>query len=45
MTPFREYLQRGVLPNDHSEARKVRIKAPSYALINGELYKKRFTTP
>ncbi|XP_023748530.1 uncharacterized protein LOC111896779 [Lactuca sativa] len=45
MTPFREYLQRGVLPDDHSEARKIRIKAPSYALINGELYRKGFTAP
>nr|KAJ0222828.1 hypothetical protein LSAT_V11C200097150 [Lactuca sativa] len=45
MTPFMEYLQRGVLPDDHSEARKIHIKAPSYALINGELYRKGFTAP
>ncbi|XP_052627003.1 uncharacterized protein LOC128133558 [Lactuca sativa] len=45
MTPFREYLQRGVLPDDHDEARKIRIKAPSYAMVNGELYKKGFTSP
>nr|KAJ0193280.1 hypothetical protein LSAT_V11C800420460 [Lactuca sativa] len=45
MTPFMEYLQSGILPDDHNEARKIRIKAPSYALINGELYQKRFTTP
>ena len=45
MTPFREYLQRGVLLDDHSEARKICIKAPSYALINGELYRKGFTAP
>ncbi|XP_023739861.1 uncharacterized protein LOC111887961 [Lactuca sativa] len=45
MTPFREYLQRGVLPDDHGEARKIRIKAPSYAMVNGELYKKGFTAP
>ncbi|KAL7589956.1 hypothetical protein Lser_V15G41281 [Lactuca serriola] len=45
MTPFREYLQRGVLPNDHDEARKIRIKAPSYAMVNGKLYKKGFTSP
>ncbi|XP_023758475.1 uncharacterized protein LOC111906920 [Lactuca sativa] len=37
MTPFREYLQRGVLPDDHDEARKIRIKAPSYTMVNGEL--------
>ncbi|KAL7601627.1 hypothetical protein Lser_V15G24154 [Lactuca serriola] len=45
MTPFREYLQRGVLPDDHDEARKIRIKAPSYAMVNGALYKKGFTSP
>nr|KAJ0199675.1 hypothetical protein LSAT_V11C600301860 [Lactuca sativa] len=27
MTSFREYLQRGVLPDDHGEARKIRIKS------------------
>ncbi|KAL7605482.1 hypothetical protein Lser_V15G18132 [Lactuca serriola] len=45
MTSFREYLQRGVLPDNHDEARKIRIKAPSYAMVNGELYKKGFTSP
>ena len=45
MTPFREYLQRGVFPDDHDEARKIRIKVPSYAMVNGELYKKGFTSP
>ncbi|XP_023746717.1 uncharacterized protein LOC111894856 [Lactuca sativa] len=45
MTPLWEYLQRGVLPDDHDEARKIRIKAPSYAMVNGELYKKGFTSP
>ncbi|XP_023768988.1 uncharacterized protein LOC111917544 [Lactuca sativa] len=45
MTPFQEYLQRGVLSDDHDEARKIRINASSYAIVNGELYKKRFTYP
>nr|KAJ0216727.1 hypothetical protein LSAT_V11C300147310 [Lactuca sativa] len=45
MTPFREYLQRGVLPDDHDEARKIRIKAPSFAMVNEELYKKGFMSP
>nr|KAJ0195164.1 hypothetical protein LSAT_V11C700370690 [Lactuca sativa] len=40
-----EYMQMGVLPDDHGKARKIRIKAPLYALINGELYQKGFTTP
>nr|KAJ0211608.1 hypothetical protein LSAT_V11C400219340 [Lactuca sativa] len=45
MTPFMEYLQRGMLPDDHGEARKIRIKAPSYVLVDGELYRRGFTTP
>ena len=45
MTPFREYLQRGVLPDNHDEARKIRIKEPSYVMVNRELYKKGFTAP
>lgn len=45
MTPFVEYLQCGVMPDDHNEGRKIRIKAPSYVLINGELYQKGFTVP
>lgn len=45
MTPFVEYLQWGVLPDDHNKARKIRIIAPSYALINGELYRKGFMAP
>lgn len=45
MTLLVKYLQQGVLPDSHDEARKICIKAPSYALINGELYRKGFTTP
>lgn len=42
MTPIIEYLQHSILPNDHEGARKVRIKAPSYAILDGVLYRKGF---
>lgn len=45
ITPLIEYLQHAILPDNHEEARKIRIKAPLYALVNGELYRKGFTTP
>lgn len=45
MTPLIEYLQHGILPDSYKEARKVRLKAPSYALIDRELYRKEFTMP
>nr|KAJ0209871.1 hypothetical protein LSAT_V11C400159220 [Lactuca sativa] len=37
--------EKSILPSSHDEAIRIRIKAPSYALINGELYWKGFTTP
>ncbi|XP_071712598.1 uncharacterized protein [Rutidosis leptorrhynchoides] len=45
MKPLREYLELGILPEDMKEARKIRIKAPSYKLMNGGLYRKSFLTP
>nr|XP_043619358.1 uncharacterized protein LOC122591197 [Erigeron canadensis] len=45
MTPIIEYLVSGILPEDESEARKIRIKAPQYKLMEGNLYKKAFLTP
>lgn len=42
MTLIIEYLQHSILPDDHEEARKVRIKAPSYAILDGVLYWKGF---
>lgn len=44
MTPLVEYLQQGIMPDNQDESRKIRIKAPSYAVINEELYRKGFTT-
>ncbi|GKC70932.1 reverse transcriptase domain-containing protein [Tanacetum coccineum] len=45
MTPIYEYLISGLLLEDPKEARKVRIGAPQYRLIKGNLYKKSFLTP
>lgn len=40
MTPIIDYLQHGILPGDHEEARKIRIQAPQYAILGGALYTK-----
>ncbi|XP_071713650.1 uncharacterized protein [Rutidosis leptorrhynchoides] len=45
MKPLREYLELEILPEDKKEARKIRIKAPSYKIMNGALYRKSFLTP
>nr|GEV57801.1 reverse transcriptase domain-containing protein [Tanacetum cinerariifolium] len=45
MTPIVEYLKEGTLPNDKKEARKLRIKARQYELMEGILYRRSFLTP
>ncbi|XP_071739378.1 uncharacterized protein [Rutidosis leptorrhynchoides] len=45
MKPINGYLEYGLLPEDKGEARKIRIKAPSYKLQEGKLYRKSFLTP
>ncbi|XP_071695149.1 uncharacterized protein [Rutidosis leptorrhynchoides] len=45
MKPIKEYLELRILPEDKREARKIRIKAPSYKMMNGALYRKSFLTP
>nr|GEU66968.1 reverse transcriptase domain-containing protein [Tanacetum cinerariifolium] len=45
MTPIVEYLKEGTLPSDKKEARKLRIKARQYELMEGILYKRSFLTP
>ncbi|KAK8928830.1 hypothetical protein KSP39_PZI017964 [Platanthera zijinensis] len=45
MTPIREYLERGQLPDDRIEARRLRIRAAAFAIIDGELYKQAFSGP
>ncbi|XP_071695212.1 uncharacterized protein [Rutidosis leptorrhynchoides] len=45
MTPIIEFLTKGTLPIDSSEARKIKMKAPMYLLDNGVLYRKSFLGP
>lgn len=45
MTPIIEYLNTGVLPADPGQARKIRVNAPRYQMINGTLHKKSFLGP
>nr|GEV60376.1 reverse transcriptase domain-containing protein [Tanacetum cinerariifolium] len=45
MTQLVDYLKGGVLPGDKEEARKLRLKARQYELIEGVLYRRSFLTP
>nr|GEX25968.1 hypothetical protein [Tanacetum cinerariifolium] len=45
MTQLVDYLKEGVLPEDKKEARKLRLKAHQYELIEGVLYRRSFLTP
>ncbi|GJU05716.1 reverse transcriptase domain-containing protein [Tanacetum coccineum] len=45
MTPIHEYLLSGLLPKDPKESRKIRVKAPQYKLIRGNMYRRSFYTP
>ena len=45
MTPVVIYLKDGRLPKDKDEARRLRIKAAKYVLINVVLYKRGFSQP
>nr|GEZ38293.1 reverse transcriptase domain-containing protein [Tanacetum cinerariifolium] len=45
MTELVNYLQEGTLPEDEKEARKIRLKARQYELMEGILYKRSFLTP
>ncbi|GJR12001.1 reverse transcriptase domain-containing protein [Tanacetum coccineum] len=44
MTPIHKYLVSGLLPKDPKESRKIRVKAPQYKLIRGNLYRRSFYT-
>ncbi|GKC46788.1 reverse transcriptase domain-containing protein [Tanacetum coccineum] len=44
MTPIYEYLVSGLLPDDLKESRKIRVKAPQYKLIRGNMYRRSFYT-
>nr|GEY17012.1 reverse transcriptase domain-containing protein [Tanacetum cinerariifolium] len=45
MTQLVDYLKGGVLPRDNKEARKLRLRARQYELIEGVLYRQSFLTP
>nr|GEV90286.1 reverse transcriptase domain-containing protein [Tanacetum cinerariifolium] len=45
MTPIVKYLKEGTLLNDRNEARKLRIKARQYELMEEILYRRSFLTP
>nr|GEX29007.1 reverse transcriptase domain-containing protein [Tanacetum cinerariifolium] len=45
MTELVNYLKEGILPEDEKEARKIRLKARQYELMDGILYKRSFLTP
>nr|GEU55795.1 reverse transcriptase domain-containing protein [Tanacetum cinerariifolium] len=45
MTPIMEYLKEWTLPSDRKEARKLRIKARQYELLEGVLYRQSFLMP
>ena len=45
MTPIREYLISGILPEDPKLPRKVKNKGPQYKLIGDNLYRRSFLTP
>ncbi|XP_071727914.1 uncharacterized protein [Rutidosis leptorrhynchoides] len=45
MTPIIEFLTKGTLPIDSSEARKIKMKAPMYLLDKEILYRKSFLGP
>ncbi|XP_071718964.1 uncharacterized protein [Rutidosis leptorrhynchoides] len=45
MTPIVEFLNKGTLPIDSAEVRKIKMKAPKYLLDKGILYRKTFLGP
>nr|GEX05400.1 reverse transcriptase domain-containing protein [Tanacetum cinerariifolium] len=45
MTELVNYLKEGTLSADEKEARKIRLKARQYELMQGTLYKRSFLTP
>ncbi|KAI3523816.1 hypothetical protein L1887_02241 [Cichorium endivia] len=45
MTPLIDYLTQGLLPSDDAEARKIKVKAPQYAMRNDTLYRRGHLEP
>ena len=45
MKPIISYIKDGQLPSNSSEAKKVRVQAARFVVLNGELYKRGFLMP
>jgi len=45
MTPYRNFLIRGVFPLDKNEARHLKQKVSYYIILDGKLFKRGLTTP
>ncbi|GKE17601.1 reverse transcriptase domain-containing protein [Tanacetum coccineum] len=45
MTPIREYLRSGALPDNPQKARKLRIKASLYKMVEENLYRRSYLSP
>uniref|UniRef100_A0A2N9J642 Uncharacterized protein n=1 Tax=Fagus sylvatica TaxID=28930 RepID=A0A2N9J642_FAGSY len=45
MTPIISYLERGTLPDDRHEARRIKVRASRFTMLQGTLYKKGFSFP
>ncbi|KAL0408188.1 UNVERIFIED_CONTAM: hypothetical protein Sradi_1753200 [Sesamum radiatum] len=44
-TPIVHFLTEGILPKDHKEARKVKVRSARFIMIGGDLYKRGFSSP
>ncbi|KAL0416564.1 UNVERIFIED_CONTAM: hypothetical protein Slati_3488300 [Sesamum latifolium] len=44
-TPIVRFLREGTLPKDFKEARKMKIRSAWFVLIDGDLYKRGFSSP
>ncbi|XP_074324259.1 uncharacterized protein LOC141661175 [Apium graveolens] len=45
MTPLRNFLEKGILPLDRREALKIKDRASSYTIINGQMYRRSVSQP
>ena len=45
MEPIFNYLQADILPDDRTEARRIKAKAVKFCILYGKLYRKSFTGP
>ncbi|XP_021827212.1 uncharacterized protein LOC110767855 [Prunus avium] len=45
MTPIRDFLTNGTLPTDKAEARRLKLRAARYTMLEDRLYKRGFSQP